>query len=86
MSKTKDLNASDQHYSPDNQILPTSYILWLTMRSRFVDELTKQNAEILNTWSHFEDQEQTRLEKEWNDAVSHKQELDRKQYERFNNG
>jgi len=46
------------------QILPTSYILWLTMRSRFIDEIAKQNADILNQWSYFEAQEIKRIESE----------------------
>jgi len=46
------------------QVLPTSYVLWLTMRSRFIDELGKTDTEILNLWSNFENEQLSLLEKE----------------------
>jgi hypothetical protein len=44
--------------------LPVSYVLWLTMRSKFIDELGKTDTEILNLWSNFENEQMSILERE----------------------
>lgn len=44
--------------------LPLSYVLWLTMRSRFIDELGKTDTEILNLWSNFENEQMSIIERE----------------------
>lgn len=44
--------------------LPLSYVLWLTMRSRFIDELGKTDIEILNLWSNFENEQMSIIERE----------------------
>jgi len=66
MNQTKNTFQSDTEIlsKTETEILPVSYVLWLTIRSRFIDEIAKQNAEILNQWSHFENQEMERIEKE----------------------
>jgi hypothetical protein len=48
--------------------LPVSYVLWLTMRSRFIDAYAKTNPEILNYWSEFEAEQMSIIEKEANNA------------------
>lgn len=34
--------------------LPMSYVLWLTIRSRFIDELGKTDQTILDKWKEYE--------------------------------
>lgn len=34
--------------------LPTSYVMWLTLRSKFVDELAAKDTTILDRWKEFE--------------------------------
>lgn len=44
--------------------LPVSYVMWLTIRSQFVDELAKNDPSILDRWKEFEDLKMTEMEKE----------------------
>lgn len=54
-----------QHVMVENkQIIPLSYVLWLTMRSRFIDELGKKDPEILELWQQYEDQQMEIVTKE----------------------
>lgn len=62
MSNTKNIEVIEADSIP--QQLPTSYVLWLTMRSRFIDEIAKTNAEILIQWKEFENQEMQRIQTE----------------------
>ena len=36
-------------------VLPTSYVMYLTMRSQFIDELAKTDLEVLHKWKEYED-------------------------------
>lgn len=62
MTETKNIEVIEADSIP--QQLPTSYVLWLTMRSRFIDEIAKTNAEILIQWKEFENQEMQRIQTE----------------------
>jgi hypothetical protein len=44
--------------------LPTSYVFWLTLRSKFLDKLAENNTVILDQWKEFEDEELTKIEQE----------------------
>jgi hypothetical protein len=35
--------------------LPTSYVMWLTMRSQFIDKLAETDTEIFHKWKEFEE-------------------------------
>lgn len=42
--------------------LPTAYVMWLTIRSKFIDYLGETDTEILNKWKQFEDVELEKLQ------------------------
>jgi hypothetical protein len=39
----------------EKQQLPLSYVMYLTMRSQFIDELAKTDLEVLHKWKEYED-------------------------------
>jgi len=39
---------------PQNTILPLSYVMYLTIRSKFIDALAEKDPDILNKWKEFE--------------------------------
>lgn len=45
---------SNQEQPTQTQRLPLAYIMWLTARSKFIDELIKQNPDVEQQWEHFE--------------------------------
>lgn len=51
------------------QQLPLSYVMWLTMRSRFIDELCKTDTDMLNLWSQYENEQIDLLEREVQNVV-----------------
>jgi hypothetical protein len=57
----------DQQETQNQPItLPTSYIMFLTMRSQFIDELAKTDLEILHKWKEYEDKVFMELEAKQN--------------------
>jgi len=59
-----EVNSPIVQTSEQNQTLPLSYVLWLTMRSRFIDELGKKDPDILELWQQYEDQQMEIVTKE----------------------
>jgi hypothetical protein len=45
--------------------LPISYVLWLTFRSQFIDELAKTDVSIYEKWKEYENLQLDRLEREY---------------------
>jgi len=39
-----------------NNTLPLAYVMYLTMRSQFIDELAKTDIDILHKWKEYENQ------------------------------
>lgn len=57
-------NETIQQTPPPPKTLPTSYVLWLTIRSKFIDELALHNPEILSKWKEFEDKQLLAMEEQ----------------------
>jgi len=59
------LELSTEEFQEEHQkaTLPTAYVMWLTIRSRFIDYLGETDTEILNKWKQFEDQELEKLQR-----------------------
>lgn len=53
------LEISEPEFQDEHQkaTLPTAYVMWLTIRSKFIDYLGETDTEILNKWKQFEDQQ-----------------------------
>jgi len=49
----------DQHQPTK---IPTAYVMWLTMRSRFIDEYAEKFPDILIHWKEYEDLQMQALE------------------------
>lgn len=45
--------------------MPLSYVMWLTMRSKFLDELTKQHPEYFEEYKAYEDAYLKQLETDY---------------------
>lgn len=60
MSEIQNMEAASQQEAPTTK-LPMSYVMWLTIRSKFIDEYAKTHPEILNLWKEYETQEIDRL-------------------------
>lgn len=46
------------------QVLPISYVMYLTMRSQFIDELAKTDLDVLHKWKEYEDKVFMELQKQ----------------------
>jgi len=49
---------------PQNTILPLSYVMYLTIRSKFIDAMAEKDPELLNKWKEFENLQMELLEQE----------------------
>jgi len=63
MTDQTEKQTETQTMSPDDivqahhkaQTMPLAYVMWLTMRSKFLDELTKQHPEYFEDYKAYED-------------------------------
>lgn len=65
MTTTQKLSEAIQDENkPETQLtkVPTSYVLWLTFRSQFVDEMAKTDPTILERWKEYENNKLEELE------------------------
>jgi len=49
--------------------LPLSYVMYLTMRSRFIDALALNDTEVLNKWKEYENLEIKRIQN-WHNSLN----------------
>lgn len=54
---TENLIIEEIPQETSKQILPMSYVVWLTMRSKFIDEYGKRNPDFLNEWKAYESEQ-----------------------------
>lgn len=67
MSKTENMEADTLEVSAPPKLpntLPMSYVLWLTIRSQFIDELGKTDLSILDKWKEYENLQLEIMERE----------------------
>jgi len=54
----------DEQQTPQPQKLPLAYVMYLTMRSKFIDQLALHDEEILSKWKEYENQQITLMEQQ----------------------
>jgi hypothetical protein len=64
MNTTKPEDFPENLHQPQNTILPLSYVMYLTIRSKFIDALAQTDVEILHKWKEFENKEMEAMEQE----------------------
>ncbi|QXP08006.1 MAG: hypothetical protein [Arizlama microvirus] len=53
-----------QNAPAENVNLPMSYVMWLTIRSKFIDHIAAKNITILEEWKQYEMEQIEELQRE----------------------
>lgn len=58
-----------EEQTPQPQKLPLAYVMYLTMRSKFIDLLALHDEEILSKWKEYENQQILLMEQQQNALI-----------------